>query len=111
MRPQRPPGQSPGQPRPEGRREDRRPPKPAPETARPPRPAAIEPVPTEEPAAPLSPEQAAELEARRGRAAVLRAFETTTLTRANFCALKGMNDAALEAILVQARAERGQRPR
>jgi ProP effector len=56
-------------------------------------------------------QQAAELEARRGRAAVLRAFETTTLTRANFCALKGMNDAALEAILVQARAERGQRPR
>jgi ProP effector len=111
VRPQRPPGQPPRQPRPEGRREDRRPPKAAPETARPPRPAAIEPAPTAEPAAPLSPEQAAELEARRGRAAVLRAFETTTLTRANFCALKGMNDAALEAILVQARAERGQRPR
>jgi hypothetical protein len=40
---------------------------------------------------------------------VLRAFETTTLTRANFCALKGMKDAALEAVLVQARAERGDR--
>jgi sRNA-binding protein len=105
-RPQRPPGQSPRQPRPEGRREDRRPPKPAPETARPPQPAAIEPALAESPT-PLTPEQAAEQEARRSRAAVLRAFETTTLTRANFCALKGMSDAALEAILVQARADRG----
>jgi hypothetical protein len=42
---------------------------------------------------------------------VLRAYETTTLTRANFCALKGISDAALEAILVQARAEQGQRGR
>jgi hypothetical protein len=66
----------------------------------------------QEPAAPrvpLTPEQAADLDARRSRALVLRAFETTTLTRANFCALKGMNDAALEAILMQARAERGDR--
>jgi len=60
---------------------------------------------------PLTPEQAADQEARRSRAAVLRAFETTTLTRANFCALKGMKDEALEAILVQARAERGPRSR
>jgi hypothetical protein len=58
---------------------------------------------------PLTPEQAAELDARRARALVLRAFETTTLTRANFCALKGMSDAALEAVLVQARADRGER--
>jgi ProP effector len=57
----------------------------------------------------LTPEQAAELEARRSRANVLRAFETTTLTRSNFCALKGMTDAALEAVLVQARADRGDR--
>ena len=66
----------------------------------------------QEPAAPrvpLTPEQAAELDARRARALVLRAFETTTLTRANFCALKGMSDAALEAVLVQARADRGDR--
>ncbi len=109
-RPGRSPDRSTGQPprpaRAEGRREDRRPPKPAPETARPPRSAASEPA-SSEPTAPLSPEQAAEQEARRSRAAVLRAFETTTLTRANFCALKGMSDAALEAILVQARADRG----
>ena len=57
----------------------------------------------------MTPEQAADFEARRSRAGVLRAFETTTLTRANFCALKGMKDDALEAILVQARAERGDR--
>jgi sRNA-binding protein len=103
-------------PRREGRPDDRRPPRPAHDAARPPRPprpqapeaTAAAPV---EPAVPLTPEQAAEHEARRSRAAVLRAFETTTLTRANFCALKGMNDAALEAILVQARAERGPRQR
>jgi hypothetical protein len=58
------------------------------------------------PSVPLTPEQAAENEARRGRAALLRAFETTTLTRANFCALKGMKEPALEALLVQAREER-----
>lgn len=57
----------------------------------------------------MTPEQAAEQEARRSRANVLRAFETTTLTRSNFCALKGMTDAALEAVLVQARADRGER--
>lgn len=117
--------QGPGEGRTEGqppsRREDRRPPKPAHDAARPPHPPRPPrppqpPVPDTaatpaEPAVPLTPEQAAEFEARRSRAAVLRAYETTTLTRANFCALKGMNDAALEAILVQARAERGQRPR
>ena len=112
----RPPGGSEGRPegRPTGRREERRPPKPAPES-RPPRPPrdavpASGPAQTEA-AAPLTPEQAAEQQARRNRAALLRAFETTTLTRANFCALKGMKDAALEALLVQARAERGQAPR
>lgn len=99
-------------PRREGRPDDRRPPKPAHDTPRPPRPPrppqpeATATAPAEA-AVPLTPEQAAEQEARRSRAAVLRAFETTTLTRANFCALKGMKDAALEAILVQARAERG----
>jgi hypothetical protein len=55
---------------------------------------------------PLTPEQAAENEARRARAALLRAFETTTLTRSNFCALKGLKEPALEALLSQAREER-----
>ena len=53
-------------------------------------------------------------QARRDRAALLRAFETSTLTRANFCALKGLAETDLEARLVQARAEavqRAQEPR
>ena len=52
----------------------------------------------------------AEFEARRERAALLRAFETTTLTRANFCALKRIAEADLEAALEQARRERAERP-
>ena len=47
--------------------------------------------------------------ARGDRAALLRAYETTTLTRANFCALKGLVEADLEATLAQARREREQR--
>lgn len=43
------------------------------------------------------------------RAALLRAYETTTLTRANFCALKGLPETSLEAILAQARQERERR--
>ena len=62
------------------------------------------------PAAPLTPEQVAENEGRRNRAALLRTFEGATLTRANFCALKGISDAALEAQLVQAREERKHQP-
>jgi ProP effector len=57
---------------------------------------------------------AAQDQARRDRAALLRAVETSTLTRANFCALKGMTEADLDAQLVQARAEalqRAQEPR
>lgn len=54
-----------------------------------------------------TPEQTA---ARRDRQALLRAFETTTLSRANFCALKGLKDDALEAALQQARQERAERP-
>ncbi len=45
-------------------------------------------------------------DAQRARANVLHAYETTTLTRANFCALKGWTDAQLEATLVEARRER-----
>lgn len=43
------------------------------------------------------------------RAALLRAYETSTLTRANFCALKGIAETELEAALVQARQDREQR--
>ena len=51
---------------------------------------------------------------RRNRAQLLRDFDTTRLTAANFCALKGMAPDALEAILAQAREEAKQdalRPR
>jgi sRNA-binding protein len=52
---------------------------------------------------------AAEAEGRRDRAGVLRAFEATTLTTANFCALKGLVEAELPALLERARQERAQR--
>jgi sRNA-binding protein len=58
----------------------------------------------------LQRERAAEIEARRERAALLRAFDGSTLTRANFCALKGIAEADLEARLVLAREERELRP-
>ena len=45
--------------------------------------------------------------AQRERAMLLRAFEASPLSKANFCALKGMAEAALEAALAQAQAERG----
>ena len=57
------------------------------------------------PQAPLTPEG----EARRARAQLLRAWETTALSRANFCALKGLKEPEFEATLNQARGEREQR--
>ena len=47
--------------------------------------------------------------AQRERAALLRAYETSTLTRANFCALKGLTETDLDAGLAQAREERDRR--
>jgi ProP effector len=43
---------------------------------------------------------------RAERARLLRTFETSNLTRANFCALMGVADAELDALLAQARDER-----
>jgi ProP effector len=43
--------------------------------------------------------------ARRRRAALLRDFDNTTLTPANFCALKGIAPEALDALLATARRE------
>lgn len=84
----------------------RRPHKPLPEQ----RPArAKEQAPVKAPALPLTPEQAAEAEARQQRALLLRSFEQSPLSKANFGALKGLSEAALEALLAQARQERGQR--
>ncbi len=56
-------------------------------------------------------EHAEQADARRERAAVLRAFESTTLTLANFCALKSISQADLEATLARARQDREQAPR
>ena len=50
-------------------------------------------------------QRAADDDARRERSALLRAFETSTLTRSNFCALKGLTEAELDAALAQARQE------
>ena len=47
--------------------------------------------------------RAVEEEQRREASGLLRAFETTTLTRANFCALKGLTEAQLDTLLTQAR--------
>lgn len=47
----------------------------------------------------------AEEDQRRERAQLLRAFQGTTLTKDNFCALKGMTPEALDALLAQARQE------
>ena len=44
-------------------------------------------------------------EGRRRRASLLRDFEQTTLTRDNFCALKGIAPQALDALLATARQE------
>ncbi|TDM08401.1 MAG: prop effector ProQ [Ideonella sp. MAG2] len=49
--------------------------------------------------------RAAEEEQRQQRQRLLRDFERTTLTLANFCALKGLTPETLEATLAQARAE------
>ena len=43
---------------------------------------------------------------RAERAALLRAFEQSSLSRANFCALKRVDEAQLDALLAQAREER-----
>ena len=47
--------------------------------------------------------------AQRERAMLLRSYESSPLSKANFCALKGMTEAALDAALAQAQAERGER--
>lgn len=51
---------------------------------------------------PAGPEDAA----RRERAALLRTYEASSLSKANFCALKRLGEAELDALLSQARRER-----
>jgi ProP effector len=70
---------------------------------------ASEQEPVNAPALPLSPEQVAQAEARHQRALLLRSFEQSPLSKANFGALKGLNEAALDELLTLARQERGSR--
>ncbi|WP_374661830.1 ProQ/FINO family protein [Inhella sp.] len=50
------------------------------------------------------------LAARRWRLDLLRDFETSSLSRPNFCALKKVPEAQLDALLAQAREERSNLP-
>ena len=50
-------------------------------------------------------EQAREDQVRRERTALVRAFESSTLTRANFCVLKGISEADLAAQLTLAQQD------
>lgn len=72
-----------------------------PQGALPPQAARTPPAPPEPPAPP-APLDAAQ----RERALLLRTYEGSTLTRANFCALKRMSETELEAQLTLARQER-----
>lgn len=63
-------------------------------------------MPSAEPAATLPTDPA-----QRERALLLRAFEASPLSKANFCALKRITEAALDAALAQAQAERGAPPK
>jgi sRNA-binding protein len=54
--------------------------------------------------------RAQQAQARRARAQLLRNFERTTLTAANFAALKGMTPETLQAQLELARREATERP-
>ena len=55
-------------------------------------------------------QQAEAHQARQARAALLRDFQRTTLTLANFCALKGMQPEALNPLLEQAKKEAAEAP-
>ena len=55
-------------------------------------------------------QQAEAMQARQARATLLRDFQRTTLTLANFCALKGMAPDALTPLLEQAKKEAAEAP-
>ena len=99
------PANATNRPRSDERREPRPPrhemaPRPQPEH-RPAPPAAAS------PAAVYSPED----EARRSRAALARAFQSSPFKKSAFCALKGMTEAALDTVLAQVRSESPPEPR
>ncbi|WOB10207.1 ProQ/FINO family protein [Piscinibacter gummiphilus] len=114
------PGQAPRRPRPPQAAARRGPGRPgdaesgAPQRPHKPRPDQ-RPAPAHErdssaaPALPLDPEQAAEAAARHQRALLLRSFEQSPLSKANFAALKGLREEALDELLTLAKKERGSR--
>ncbi|MBL8351721.1 MAG: ProQ/FinO family protein [Burkholderiaceae bacterium] len=55
-------------------------------------------------------QEAEQRQARQARAALLRDYDRSTLTAANFCALKGLTAETLEALLAQARQEAAEAP-
>ncbi len=55
-------------------------------------------------------QQAEAMQARQARAALLRDFQRTTLTLANFCALKGLSPELLNPQLEQAKQEAAEAP-
>ena len=105
-RPPRPGAQrGPGKPGDAGSGAQRRPHGPTPER----RVGAREQEPANARAPHMTPEQAAEADARHQRALLLRSFEQSPLSKANFGALKGLSEEALDALLTLARQERGSR--
>ena len=58
----------------------------------------------------LQAQQAGHQQERQARLALLRDFDRTTLTMANFCALKGMKPETLAPLLAQARLEAAEAP-
>lgn len=58
---------------------------------------------------PPVPERVPQDPAQRERALLLRAFEASPLKKANFCVLKRISEAELDAALVLARQERSAR--
>ena len=55
-------------------------------------------------------EEARDDQSRRDRAALLRAYEASSITRANFCVLKGISETELEAQLQLAKQDLAQQP-
>jgi ProP effector len=117
-RPRRPPHDRPND-RPNERSNDRpavrapqRPPRPAPRhergDQRPPR-AAPHHAPPPQAESPIAAPREDEDPARRERAALLRAFESSTLTKSNFCVLKRIDEKTLDEALETARKERADR--
>lgn len=61
------------------------------------------------PAAPERLDTSPDAAARRSRSQLLQAFEASPLSKANFCALKGLRESEFDALIAEARADRSAR--